>query len=100
MPKKRWVLDRKTLKDLEEMRRKVIEHPLYDASHDTLSPEVLSKRMLDEMDYVVYATDVPAPDWAQDVDLGSIVPCDYDGMRAKWMNGTIYVKRGNLGKEE
>jgi hypothetical protein len=100
MPKKKkWVLERKTLEELEEARRKLIEHPLYDASHDTLSPEVLSKRMLDEMDYVVYAINVPAPEGMEDIEPGSIVPCDYDGKRAKWMNGTIYIKRGNLGKK-
>ena len=55
-------MSRMTLKKLEELRRKIQNHPLYDpALGEDLSPEGLARKLVEELDHVVVARNVPPP---------------------------------------
>ena len=89
---------RMTLKKLKEMRRKIQSHPLYDPTlGEDLSPEALAKRLVEELDHVVVARDVPPP--LDRLEPGSTVYIEWEGMPAKWMNGVVYVAKRHLKKE-
>ena len=70
---------------------------------DHLDPEgelsaTYYEEQLTGQDYVVYAHNVPAP--MENIDPGALVVCEYDGMSARWLNGTIYVRRVTLEQKQ
>jgi hypothetical protein len=74
---------------LQEGKIPYTERPVYiDMSSLTADPA--------QYGYEVYARDVPCP--LSDVEAGSVVVCDYDGYPAKWLNGTVYVRKVHLGE--
>jgi hypothetical protein len=74
---------------LQEGKLPYTERPVYiDVGSLTADPS--------KYGYEVYARDVPCP--LSDVEAGSIVVCEYDGHPAKWLNGTIYIRKVHLGE--
>ena len=88
---------RKTLKQIKEMSDKIRNHPLYDHTYDYQSPNSLPN-IFTELEYEEVARNVPCP--MDDIEPGSIVVTEYNGLPAKWFNGNIYVRRIHLGKKE
>lgn len=87
---------RMTLKKIEELRQKVINHPLYDPTlGEDLSPEGLAKKL--EVDHVVVARDVEPP--LLRLEPGSIVSTTWNDLPAKWMNGVVYVAKRHFKEE-
>jgi hypothetical protein len=98
MPKK-FNPFRVTLKQLERRRQAIINHPLYSPElGEDLSDEGLAKKLVSELNHVVYARDVSPP--LENLEPGATVILDYDGMLAKWLNGTIFIRRDILEKQQ
>ena len=87
---------RMSLKELEELQAKIRNHPLYDPDYagQDLSPDGLLASLQKEHNYVVVAHDVPAP--LDNIEPGSIILFTYNGMSARWLNGTVLVRRDIL----
>lgn len=56
------------------------------------------EEQLKGQDYVAYAHNVDAP--LPNLEPGAIVACDCDGMSAKWLNGTVYIRRVILEQKQ
>lgn len=64
---------------------------------EDLSGPGLLKKMVEEQNFVVVAHDVPCP-MECEVPPGSIVITEHEGMPARWLNGTLLVRKDHLDR--
>lgn len=90
-------LFRMSLKELKEWQAKLHSMPGYHYTGQDLSPQGLARRM--EADHTVLARNYPCP-MQGDIEPGALVYFQYEGLPAKWLQGTVYVANRHLKNEE
>ena len=90
-------LFRMSLKELKAWQDKLRSMPGYEYNGRDLSPAGLAKQM--EIEHTVMARDYPCP-IEGNIEPGALVYFTYEGLPAKWLQGTVYVANRHLKKEE
>jgi hypothetical protein len=90
-------LFRMSLKELREWQKFLHSLPGYHYTGEDLSADGLAEKM--EVDHTVMARDYPCPIEGS-IEPGALVYFEYEGLPAKWLQGTVYVANRHLKKEE